>query len=261
MDRAGGHAGRWAPLLAALLLLLSLAPGAGAEPSASFQASVRLLDQPHGRAWGITLGLAGEFSDAEGIDAQPVLETLTFELPEATVNAGGVPTCSADPVVSIGDNFDPCPPRLAVGHGTSDVQLRRPQGIDLRGRPPFYWYHLRLALYIGPRVPGGRVLMVIGTGINSPLTVIMRGVLSHTAAGWTYRLPIPLVRDPQIGVMKVVRFAMRAGGWTRARPRRRFLEAPRSCPDGGFAFALRSQFEGVALLSATRTIACELTGR
>ena len=102
--------------------------------------------------------------------------------------------------------------------------------------------------------------MVIGNGLNSPLTVIMRGILRQTVSGWTYAVPIPLVRDPEIGVMKVQRFAMDVGAFTNARPRRWFLEAPRSCPATGFAFTLRAQFEDSPLLSTTRGIGCELLG-
>jgi hypothetical protein len=248
-------------LVPAVLALAAIAPGpATAEPSATFATSLRLLDQPAGRPWRVQLALAGEFADSGGIDAQPILQTLTFDLPDATVNASGVPTCSADPTVSVGNSVDICPPRLAVGWGTSDVQLRRPPGIDLRGRPPFYAYHLRLALYIGPKVPGGRVLMLIGNGVNSPMTVIMRGVLRRSAAGWIYTVPVPLVSDPEIGVMKVQRFAMRVGAFNRARPRRWFLEAPRVCPPAGFAFTMRTQFEGAAPLTSTLGFGCELAG-
>ncbi len=244
----------------ALALVTAASPLAQAEPSATFATSLRLLNQPAGRPWAVKLNLGGEFTDSEGIDAQPVLQTLTFDLPDATVNVAGVRTCSAAPTVSVGNDVDVCPPRLAVGWGTSDVQLRRPPGIDLRGHPPFYAYHLRTALYIGPKVAGGRVLMVIGNGVNSPMTVIMRGVLRRAPSGWNYTLPIPLVRDPEIGVMKVQRFTMTVGGFNRARPRRWFIEAPRVCPAAGFAFSMRTQFEGAAPLTSALGFGCELVG-
>lgn len=253
---------RWALALPLACLAAALAPTpAQAAPSATFATGVRLVDQPAGRPWAIRLRLAGEFADPDGIDAQPVLQRLIFRMPDATVNAAGVPICDREPIVSVASRYDPCPPRLAVGAGTSDVQLRRPLGIDLHGHAPFYRYHLRTALYVGPRAPGGRVLLVIGSGVNSPLTVVMRGLLRHVAGGWVYDLPIPVVRDPEIGVMKVERFTMSVGGWNRARPRRWFVEAPRSCPDAGFAFSMESQFEGVAPLLASRGIGCELLGR
>ncbi len=242
------------------LLLAGPAGPARAQSSATFDTTVLLGHIPIGPALPFLLSVSGEFSDSDGIDAQPILQSLRFTLPDAIVNAVGVPTCSAEPIVSVANDYDPCPRRLAVGRGTSDVQLRRPLGIDLRGHAPFYDYHLRMAMYIGPRTSAGRVLMVIGNGINSPLTVIMRGVLRHVASGWVYDLPIPVVSDPEIGVMKVERFAMTVGGWTRSRPRRRFIEAPRSCPVGGWAFGMQTQFDGAALLSATRGIACELRG-
>jgi hypothetical protein len=248
-------------LVPAVLALAVIAPGpAGAEPSATFATSLRLLNQPAGRPWAVKLNLAGQFADSDGIDAQPILQTLTFNLPDATVNAAGVTTCSAAPTVSVGNDVDICPPRLAVGWGTSDVQLRRPPGVDLHGHPPFYAYHLRSALYIGPKVPGGRVLMVIENGVNSPMTVIMRGVLRRTATGWVYTLPIPVIRDPQIGIMKVQSFTMAVGAFNRARPRRWFIEAPRVCPAAGFAFTMQTQFEGAAPLTSNLGFGCELVG-
>lgn len=247
--------------LAALLMALGAAAPAPAEVSSSFSSSVLLVRQPPARPWSVKLRVGAQFADTDGIDVQPVLQRLVFHVPDATVNAAGVPTCSADPIVSVANSYDPCPPRLAVGAGTSDVQLRRPLGIDLHGHPQGYAYHLRLAMYVGPRTGGGRVLMIIGNGVNSPMTVIMRGLLRRDGTGgWTYDLPIPLIRDPQIGVMKVERFAMSVGDWTRAHPRRWFLEAPRTCPPTGFAFTMDALFEGVAPLSTTRRTPCELLG-
>lgn len=247
-------------LLVSAALVTAVPAAARADVSATFATSVRLVDQPPGRPWAIKLRLAADFADSAGIDAQPILKQLTFSLPDATVNVAGVQTCSAEPIVSISNSYDPCPKRLAVGFGTAESQLRRPQGIDLHGHAPFYAYHLKTALYIGPRTSRGRVLMVIANGINSPMTIIMRGLLRHVAGGWVYALPIPVVRDPEIGIVKVQSFTMTVGAFNRARPRRWFVEAPRTCPAAGFNFTQMTQFEDIAPLSATRHIDCELLG-
>jgi hypothetical protein len=246
--------------LVSFALVAAVPAVARADVSATFATSVRLVDQAPGRGFAIKVRLEANFADTAGIDAQPILQQLTFNLPDATVNVAGVQTCSAEPIVSISNSYDPCPKKLAVGFGTAETQLRRPQGIDLHGHPPFYAYHLKTALYIGPRTSRGRVLMVIGNGINSPMTIIMRGLLRHVAGGWIYELPIPVVRDPEIGIVKVEGFTMTVGGFNRARPRRWFVEAPRSCPAAGFNFTQVTQFEGVAPLSTTRHIDCELLG-
>ena len=245
----------------AALVCVAAAP-ASATVSTTFATSTELVRPDPDRGWAIKLRLAAAFEDSDGIDAQPVLERLTFRLPEATVNAGGVKTCSARPRIYVAFNDNVCADAGSkpVGIGTSDVQLRRPKNINLFGNPPFETYHLRLGMFIGPAVKGGRILMVIGNGINTPLTMQMRGLLTHTASGWTYSALVPTVRDPDFGITKVQNFAMTVGGWTAARPRRWFIEAPRTCPATGFLYAFTAQFEGVAALNETRRIGCELVG-
>ena len=124
--------------------------------STTFATSTELVRQDPDRGWAIKLRVAATFDDSDGIDAQPVLERLTFRLPEATVNAGGVTTCSARPRIYVAFNDNVCAEAGAkpVGIGTSDVQLRRPKNINLFGNPPFETYHLRLGMFIGPAVKG-----------------------------------------------------------------------------------------------------------
>ena len=113
---------RRAVLVPTALALVAIAPArARAEPSASFATSLRLLNQPAGRPWAVKLNVAGEFSDSEGIDSQPILQTLTFNLPDATVNVTGVQTCSAEPIVAVANDYDPCPRRLA--HRTTEASI------------------------------------------------------------------------------------------------------------------------------------------
>ena len=253
-------------LVAAVVLFVTLVAGATparAELTTTFNASVLLLNQPPTRPWAIKLRLGGSFVDSAGTDVQPILQQLTFHLPDGTVNTRGVRTCTGEPRVIVASIVDICPPHDAVAFGTSDVQLWRPPGIDRHGRPPSYDYHLRLTMYIGPRTARGRTLMVLGKGINSPLTAVMRGTLIRVPgplAGWTYELPIPVIDDPEIGAMKVQRFAMDVGGFTRAEPRQWFVEAPRACPAGGFQLGMDARFEGLPLTVVTRRIDCELPG-
>jgi hypothetical protein len=209
----------------------------------------RLIQQPPGRPWEVNL-LLGAKADGGG-DIVPPTTNLSFAFPRASVNlaavAGVCPTIRPGVFLQTGVNV--CPAKSKIGSGTAHVRARDAT------------VEAKITLYRGPGTANNFKLIVKGEA-GAPLTVsaALQGTVRKVREGkFGYRadlpvIPIKLSADETV---RILDFDVEVGVRRKVGGRRvAFIEAPRSCPSGGFPFQMTWSFEGGQKVTDNRAIDC-----
>lgn len=236
-------------------LLISAALGAALLTPAAAHAAlrtdldigVRLIEQPTTQPWEVDLllGAALRVSD----ETLPATTKLAFRFPRAVVNPGAAAgTCRAKTGTIGRLNVSVCPANSRLGTGTANV---------LAGDAEI---PARIAIYRGPGTAGRLAMFVkVEAGQSLGITVTLRGTLqriSDGSFGYRFDLPVPKI---QVGptVVRLKDFSVDVGA--RRSARLPFIQAPRSCPKGGFPFTIAWSVDGGRTLTDRKTISCVIS--
>ncbi len=224
--------------------LLALPSSVAASVSASLDVGVRLIEQPVSQPWEVDLLLGGALKATE--EALPATTHLAFRFPRATVNSAATAgTCKAQPGVVGRLGVAVCPANSRIGAGTAHVRA----GDET--------IEAKVTVYRGPGSDRRLTIFVKAeAGASLGITVTMRGTLQRIAdGGFGYRFDMPVPRIPfgTSAQVRLVDFALDVGARRRGVP---FIQAPRSCPKGGFPFSIAWTLEGGRTVTDRKSISC-----
>jgi hypothetical protein len=142
-----------------------------------------------------------------------------------------------------------CPAKSKIGSGTAHVRARDET------------VEAKITLYRGPGSARNFKLIVKGEA-GPPLTVsaALQGTVRKVGEGkYGYRADLPVIPIKLSAgeTVRILDFNVEVGTRRKVRGRRvAFIEAPRSCPSGGFPFQMTWSFEGGQKATDTRAIDC-----
>ena len=215
--------------LAAALLATTAAP-ASASLSGSLDVGVRLIEQPASQPWEVNLLLGGALKATDEI--LPPTSKLSFRFPPASVNTAAAATCTAAKPGIIGRlDVKVCPASSRIGRGTAHVRA----GDAL--------IDARVDIFRGPGTDRRLTLFVVAeAGQILGITVTMRGTLQKVSDGqfgYRFDMPVPPIPFGSSERVRLADFALDVGVRRRVGGRSvPFIQAPRSCPKGGFPFSM-----------------------
>jgi len=241
-------------LLTAAALAALVAPAAAAATNTqTLDFGVRLIRQPIGGPWEIALNVHATTAAADGSKPSE-LRSMRFLFPRATVNARRFPTC--DRTRLLGGGTRACPRGSVLGSGTSLVDVR-----PVLSEP----VHARISVVNGEPRAGNPVFLFRAEAVEVSVVLVLEGVLRRAGGRYGYRLDVPIpdiptlpgqpnasIRDVNVTVGAAI---------TRAGRRIPLLQAPRSCPAGGFPFQGSFGFVDGQALTVDAVIPCTLTSR
>ena len=238
--------------LTALLTLtaaLLLAPAsAQAAFSTDLDVGVRLVEQPVSQPWEVDLLLGAAIKT--GGDPLPMTTNLAFRFPKAFVHPNAAAaTCRAKTGTVGRLNVTVCPAGSKIGSGTANVKLGEQ---TIPARLTFYrgpGSDKRLAIYI--KAEGGTALGI---------TVTLKGILkriSEGGFGYRFDLAVPKIPVGTAAFVRLMDFQVDVGTHGGKRPP--FIQAPRSCPKGGFPFTIAWTLEGGHTATDRRSISCVIS--
>ena len=239
----------------AMLLLVAATGASGARAAASGELKVgaTLLDQPKGQPWAVNLVLGANLFDGADPTSQvsEITKDITFQFPKATVNGSAFKTCAAKDTDFIREGTRACPAASVIGTGTAVV--------DAVGLP----FNAKLTIYNGTGTNAARKILLYaqvtdpGVEVNLPLS----GTLRRTSGPYGFKLDLPV---PDIQVLSgefaaIKSFNVTVGRRTRVGGRKvSYIDAPTSCPSGGWPFSMAVTFKDGTTASDRRAISCTL---
>ena len=234
--------------IAALGAALLTPAAAQAALSTDLDVGVRLIEQPASQPWEVDL-LLGAALKLGGETLAPTTN-LAFRFPKATVNPGAAAaTCTAKTGTVGRLNVTVCPAGSKIGTGTANVKVGEE---TIPARLTFYrgpGTAKKLAIYI--KAEGGAALGI---------TVTLKGTLqriSEGSFGYRFDLPVPKIPVGTAAVVRLMDFQVDVG--TRGGKRPPFIQAPRSCPRGGFPFTIAWTVEGGKTVTDRKAISCVIS--
>lgn len=238
--------GRIASSALAALALLCVAPAAASAEEASVALHASFAPDRLGASTAFTLAL--DFS-AGSEAVPPPLRTVAVELPAGLrINMTGVAICAPARLRSRGPSGCPSSSLVGRGHALLDVHA----GTEAIDEEATIWV-LR-----GPQHGGLPSFEIFGQGYTPLYQSAVSPELLEAASGpYGYRTvtsvpPIPtLMYEPNASFASL---SLTFGGKRAARPGA--ISAPRSCPAGGFPFAVQVAFANGASASSSTTVAC-----
>jgi hypothetical protein len=242
----------WLAALCCALLLSALGAGAAlAGQTQQLDAGVQLIRQPLGKPWTIGLNLSTTITPTDGAEHPSALRHMEFLFPHATVNTRAFPSCKLSRLLKNMALKD-CPRRSLLGKGsaladatviTEPATLYMFNGQRKRGNAHFYF-------------------------VVQPEHISQRFVFDATLArqrgryGWKLSMDIPPIHVlPNVPDVAIAQFQVNVNATGRLRGRRvPLLQAPTSCPRGGWRFHGTYEYADGSTGTADSTIDCVLHG-
>jgi hypothetical protein len=241
--------------LAALLSVAALAPASAhafATPTQKLDVAATLLDQPAGRPWAVSLTIGATLGTVDGSVGAPV-KSIALKFPNATVNGGAFPTCTAAILRQKGPGSCPARSRLGTGSAQVDVRPLLDQLVTAD-----------LTVFNGPGTDASRKILLLAQAKQFEITIVMEGTLKRTGGryGYTLSLPIPPLNTiPGAPPAAIHSFSVDVGGRATQKGQKvSFIEAPRVCPKSGLPFAGTFVYTDGQTGTAASTISCTLRG-
>jgi hypothetical protein len=239
-------------LLAALIVFaFALAVPAHAATTSSLTTGLKLIKQPKGQPWWIGMTLGANIGTTDGTKPS-ALSKAVFLFPHATVNAGAFPHCTIGILKSKGTKG--CPAGSRLGKGTSLIDAS----------PLLNPAHADVTMFNGPRSHGSPTFLFIAVAQEVQVTEYLQGTLQKQNGRFGYKLTMPFPHIPTITGFpdaSISQFTVNVQAFTRRHGRQvPLLEAPTSCPAGGWLFEGDFSFFDGQSSSARNSIGCTLTG-
>jgi hypothetical protein len=239
-----------ASLVAALGACALAAPAAFGAASAELKIGAELLDQPKGQPWAVNLNLGAQIVESTGPENLPITTRLFFQFPKATVNSDKFPVCRATDAQLTLRGASACPSNTLIGEGTANVRA-----ISL----PF---DATVKIFNGPGTRNKRTIIIFGSATTVDVQVPLRATLQKVNkgnVGWEVSLPFPEIQVLQGELVSVESFNVKIGKRIRKGGKRiSYIEAPTSCPSGGWPFLFRDELRGGDAPISRKVIPCTL---
>jgi hypothetical protein len=239
-------------LLLAACALPALAAEAHAANTQTLDTGVELLKQSPGGPWDIGLNIVAGVGTPDGSKPVP-LKKAVFLFPHATVNAKAFPTC--DPVkLQKSPTTRTCPRASRLGSGEALVDAR----------PFINPERATITMFNGTPKGGNPHFIFLGMAEHFEINLVIDATLQKTSGRYSYKLSmqfpdIPtLPNNPNASISKLD-VDVKAFGRLRGR-RVSLLQAPTSCPSGGWRFDSSFGYADGSSTSAASTIDCVLHG-
>src|SRR3954452_11766569 len=236
---------------AAAVLALGAAPAALAVDhvqTLSFGAT--LLDQPKGAPWAVSLDINATMGAADGGLNAP-LRHVFFAFPKgAKVNGDLLPVCKA----KTPEQILSCPKASKVGGGTAIIDAR----------PLVREVPAKLQLFNGPGNAKSRTLIVTADTQDAGIQVnlVLPGTLKRASGpySYTFDVDIPEIKAvasaPPIAITKI---DIGVGSRVKKKGKKlSFIDAPTSCPKGGWPFQGKFTFGDGAVPHLNSRLDCTL---
>jgi hypothetical protein len=245
---------RLAACAAAMLVVVAVAaPAAHATVAGQLNVGATLLDQPKGQPWAVNLVLGADLTqDADpSLPVTQITKDITFQFPKATVNGSLFKTCAATETDFIKKAQGACPAASIIGTGTAVV--------DAIGLP----FNAKLWIYNGTGTDAARKILLFaqvtdpGIEVNLPLS----GTLKRTSGQFGFKLDLPIPDIQVVGdqFAAIKSFSVVVGKrTTKGGKKVSFIDAPTSCPSGGWPFSMAVTFKDGSTTSDRRAINCTL---
>lgn len=235
-------------LAIATLAAALLVPASAQALSTSLDVGVRLIAQPVSQPWEVDLLLGAALK--LGDETLTPTTNLAFRFPKATVNPrAAAATCRAKTGTVGRLNVTVCPAASKIGTGTANVKLGE-QTIPAR-----------LTFFRGPGTARKLAIYIKAEGgVALGITVTLKGTLtriSQGSFGYRFDLPVPKIPVGTAALVRLMDFQVDVG--TRGGKRPPFIQAPRSCPRGGFPFTIAWTVEGGKTVTDRKTISCVIS--
>jgi len=179
---------RRAAVAAACLAACVAAPAAHAfsEPTSELLVGAKLLDQPAGQPWAVSLLLGAKLATVDGTESAPV-KKMIFKFPNATVNGNDFGTCTAAKVRAKGPSVCPKNSRIGTGIATVDARplLQTPVKADLQ-------------LFNGPGNNSSRKIVLLAQARQIEVTLVLEGTLKKLSGRFGYQLDLPVPDIPTV---------------------------------------------------------------
>lgn len=244
---------------AAAVVVLGLAFAALGSGSAfavtntlSQEFGVKLISQPKGQPWAIGLNVHSIIDTTDG-EKPSELKSILFLFPHAKVNAKFFPTCDA--VRLKGGGPKACPAGSKLGQGTALADAR----------PLVNPVHATISMFNGKPRNGNPVFLFLAQATEVSVDLLLQGELKKASGKYGYRLEIPLPRIPTLPGQPdaaIHEIDVDVAATTRRKGKRVYLlQAPTSCPAGGFPFQTTFSFYDDQRLTSNSAISCTLTAK
>ncbi|MFL5827708.1 MAG: hypothetical protein ACJ76V_14380 [Thermoleophilaceae bacterium] len=240
-------------LLLASGALAALAPIAHAANTQTLDTAVELLKQSPGGPWDIGLNIVGGVGTPDGSKPIP-LKKAVFLFPHATVNTKAFPTCDAVKLQKA-PTTKTCPRASRLGSGEALVDAR----------PFINPERATITMFNGKPKGGKPHFLFLGNAEHFEINLVIDATLQKTNGRYGYKLSmafpdIPtLPNNPNASISKLD-VDVKAFGRIRGK-RVSLLQAPTSCPRGGWRFDSTFGYADGSSTSAGSTIDCVLQGR
>lgn len=213
---------------------------------------VKLISQPKGQPWNIGLNVHSVIDTTTG-EKPSELKSILFLFPRAKVNAKFFKTC--DPVRLRGGGPSACPSGSRLGGGTALADAR----------PLVNPVHATVSMFNGKPKNGNPVFLFLAQATEVSVDILLTGELKRTSGRFGYRLEIPLPRIPTLPGQPdaaVHEIDVNVNATTLRKGKRVYLlQAPSSCPSGGFPFQTTFSFYDDQRLTTNSSISCTLTAK
>jgi hypothetical protein len=244
---------RRAAVAAACLAACAAAPAAHAfsTPTSELLVGAKLLDQPVGQPWAVSLLLGAKLGTVDGSESAPV-KKMVFKFPNAKVNGNDFATCTAAKLRAKGPTICPKTSKIGTGVATVDARplLQTPVKADLQ-------------LFNGPGNNSSRKIILLAQARQIEVTLVLEGTLKTTTGrfGYTLDLPvpdIPTVQGANPAAIADFQVEVKARGTKRGK-KTSFLEAPRAC-NNVLPFTANFNYADGKTSQAASNISCTLMG-
>jgi hypothetical protein len=211
---------------------------------------VKLIKQPPGQPWAIGLNVHSVIDTTTG-EKPSTLKSITFLFPHAKVNAKYFKTC--DPVKLGGAGPKACPAGSKLGSGTALADAR----------PLVNPVHATITMYNAKPKNGNPVFIFYAQATEVAVNIVIQAELKRSSGKYGYRLEVPIPRIPTLPGQddaSIHEIDVDVAASTRYRGKTVYLlQAPTSCPAGGFPFQTTFGFYDDSSLTSNSAISCTLS--
>lgn len=248
----------WTRKTARVLVLAACALAALAAPSyaantQTLETGVELLRQAPGGPWDIGLNIVAGVGTPDGSKSVP-LKKAVFMFPHATVNAKAFPTCDIAKLRKA-PTLKTCPRASRLGSGEALVDAR----------PFINPEHASITMFNGKPRGGKPHFIFLGMAEHFEINLVIDATLAKTGGRYGYRLSMEFPDIPTLPNnpnASISRLDVNVKAFGRLRGKRvSLLQAPTSCPRGGWRFDSTFGYTDGSSTSAASTIDCVLRGR
>lgn len=213
---------------------------------------VKLIKQPPGQPWAIGLNVHSTIDTTTG-DKPSTMKSIVFLFPHAKVNAKYFKTC--DPVRLGGAGPKACPAGSKLGSGTALADAR----------PLVNPVHATLTMYNAKPKNGNPVFIFYAQATEVAVNIVIQAELKKASGKYGYRLDVPIPRIPTLPGQddaSIHDIDIDVAATTRSKGKTIYLlQAPTSCPSGGFPFQTTFNFNDDQTLTSSSAISCTLSAK